>query len=130
MIAAAILARAEAAGMTVQADGERLMLTAAAPPPTALLHDLAGAKAEILALLECRADEAAERAAIQAEAPLPPLGTPERERIEQTHRATVAGLLAASLYPLPPDLKGKSWQTRPPTRLRIPICPKGKSWRP
>lgn len=37
---------------------------------------------------------AAERHAIEAEADLPAPGTPERDRIEAQHRATVAGLLA------------------------------------
>ena len=57
MTAAAILARAEAAGVSVMADGDMLRLMALTPPPLALLHDLAGVKAEILDLL-------AERAAI------------------------------------------------------------------
>jgi hypothetical protein len=96
MTAAAILARAEAAGMTVQAAGDRLRLTAHAPPPPGLLHDLAGAKAALLALLERRADDAAERAAIQAEPALPPLGSKERERPDQAQRAMLAGLLATA----------------------------------
>jgi hypothetical protein len=89
MTAAAILARAVAAGVTVQADGGSLRLVAAAPPSPDLLHDLAGAKTEVLDLL-------AERAAIIAEPRLPPVGTPERSRLEGAQRATVAGLLAAS----------------------------------
>ncbi len=89
VVTAALLARAEAAGLTLEAQGDRLRLVAAAPPPLALLHDLAGAKAELLDLL-------AERAAIQAEPPLPPLGTPDRDRLENAHRATVAGLLAVA----------------------------------
>jgi hypothetical protein len=52
MTAAAILARAHAAGVTVEADGGRLRLTAPIPAPTGLMHDLAGAKAELLALLK------------------------------------------------------------------------------
>jgi hypothetical protein len=74
MTAAAILARAEAAGVIIEADGDRLRLMAPAPPPTALLHDLAGVKAEILDLL-------ADRAAIAAEPRLPPPGSAERERL-------------------------------------------------
>ena len=60
MNAAMLLAKAKAAGVTVEADGNRLRLTSATPPPIALMHDLAGAKAELLALLECQGDEAAE----------------------------------------------------------------------
>ncbi len=96
MTAAAILARAKAAGLTVEADGDRLRLVASAPPPPALLHDLAGAKAELLALLERRADAAAERAAIQAEPRLPAPDTAERERLERRHAATVIGLRQAA----------------------------------
>jgi hypothetical protein len=47
---------------------------------------------------ERTADEAAERAAIQAEPPLPPPGTPERERLDLGQLATVAGLLAAARW--------------------------------
>jgi hypothetical protein len=50
-----ILARAEAAGVTVEADGDRLRLRAAVPPPPTLLHDMAGAKADLLDLLAERA---------------------------------------------------------------------------
>jgi hypothetical protein len=96
-MSAALLARAEAAGVRVEAEGDRLMLTAIMPPPAALLHDMAGAKAEVLALLERSADEAAERATIQAEPSLPPLGTPERKRIESDHRAMLAGLLTVAM---------------------------------
>ena len=74
MTAAAILARARAAGVTVEADGGRLRLTAHSPAPTALMHDLAGAKAELLALLENHNDHAA---AMPARAPhLKNLGGP------------------------------------------------------
>ncbi len=96
MTAAALLARAEAAGVRVEAAGDRLRLTAPRPPPPALLHDLAGAKAELLALLQAKADAAAERAAVEAEPLLPARGTPERERLDREHKATVAGLLAAA----------------------------------
>ena len=96
MNAAAILARVERAGVTVEAKGDRLRLVASAPPPPALLRDLAGAKAELLALLERRADEAAERAAIQAEPPLPAIGTPERDRLETEQRLMLAGLRAVA----------------------------------
>lgn len=102
MNAAAILARAEAAGVTVKAAGDRLRLVATAPPPPALLHDLAGAKAELLALLERRADEAVERDAIQAEPPLPLPGTSGRERLDEAHRATLAGLKLAANQRLKP----------------------------
>ena len=96
MTAATLLAGAEATGVHVQAAGDRLRLTSPRPPPPALLHDLAGAKAELLALLQARADEAGERAAIEAEPLLPARGTPERERLDGEHKATVAGLLAAA----------------------------------
>jgi hypothetical protein len=96
MTAAALLARAEAAGVRLEAAGDRLRLLAAKPPPPALLHDLAGAKGELLALLECRADEAAERAAILAEPPMPPPGTPERERLDREQTAWLAGLRKAA----------------------------------
>jgi hypothetical protein len=96
MTAAAILARAEAAGISVAIDGDRLRLTAPAPACTVLMHALAGAKAELLALLECRADEAAERGAILAEPPMPLPGTPERVRMDCEQAAIVAGLLKAA----------------------------------
>jgi hypothetical protein len=100
MTAAALLARAEAAGVRLEAAGDRLRLVSAKSPPPALLHDLAGAKAELLALLECRADAAAERAAILAEPPMPPRGTPARERMDREQAAIVAGLLnAAAIRP-------------------------------
>ena len=95
MNAVAILAIAEAAGVRVEAAGDRLRLMAATPPPPALLHALSGAKIELLLLLERRADEAAEREAIQAEPLLPKAGTPERERLDRLQRATIAGLLSA-----------------------------------
>jgi hypothetical protein len=61
-----------------------------------LLHELAGAKAELLALLERRADDAAERAAIEGESALPRPGSPERERVDNTQIATLAGLMIAA----------------------------------
>jgi hypothetical protein len=42
------------------------------------------------------ADGATERAAIQAELILAPLGSPERKRLEKVQRATLAGLMAAA----------------------------------
>jgi len=94
--AAVILARAESAGVTLQAAGDRLLLSAPAPPPLALLRDLACVKADLLDLLQCRADEAAEREAIQAEPALPPPGSKERIGLEIKQRAVVAGLIAAA----------------------------------
>ncbi len=96
MTAAAILAHAEAAGVRVEVAGDRLRLIAAAPPTPNLLHELAGAKAEVLALLECRADEAAERAAIRAEGNLPPPGTAERDRLDRTQGDMLTGLRAVA----------------------------------
>ena len=96
MTATAILARAEAAGMTLHADAGRLRMTAPALPPLALLHLIGGAKADLLDLLQCRADEAAEREAIQAESALPPPGSKERIGLEIKQRAVVAGLIAAA----------------------------------
>ena len=96
MTATAILARAEAAGMTLHADAGRLRMTAPALPPLALLHDLAGAKADLLDLLERRADEAAEREAIQAESALPPSGSPGRARLDRGQAAMLAGLMTAA----------------------------------
>ena len=96
MTAAVILARAESAGVTLQAAGDRLLLSAPAPPPLALLRDLACVKADLLDLLQCRADEAAEREAIQAEPALPPPGSKERIGLEIKQRAVVAGLIAAA----------------------------------
>jgi len=105
MTAAAILARAEAAGVSVTIDGDRLRLTAPAPACTVLMHDLAGAKAEVMALLAARAAEAAaERAAIQAEPRMPPPGTQERTRMDRENAAMVAGLLKAAA--MRPALKG------------------------
>ncbi len=89
MTAAAILARAVAAGVTVTAAGDRLRLVAPTSPDPALLHALAGVKDELLDLL-------AERHAIQAEPPLPALGTPERERMDVAQREMLAGLMAAA----------------------------------
>ena len=96
MTAAVILARAESAGVTLQAAGDRLLLSAPAPPPLALLRDLACVKADLLDLLQCRADEAAEREAIQAEPALPPPGSPERARLDREQAAMLAGLMAAA----------------------------------
>jgi hypothetical protein len=96
MTAAALLARVEGAGVTVEADGDRLRITASAPPPPALLHELGGLKAELLALLERHADEAAEREAIQGEPALPLVGTVARERLEAGERLTLAGLRAVA----------------------------------
>ena len=96
MTAAVILARAESAGVTLQAAGDRLLLSAPAPPPLALLRDLACVKADLLDLLQCRADEAAEREAIQGEPELPPRGSKERIGLEIKQRAVVAGLIAAA----------------------------------
>ena len=96
MTTAALLTRAEAAGVRVEAAGNRLRLTAPSPPPPALLHDLAGAKLELLLMLQAKADEAAERAAIQAEPLLPPRGSRERERLDRDQKATLAGLLSAA----------------------------------
>ena len=45
---------------------------------------------------ERAADEAAERAAIQAEPPLPLQGTAGRERLDAVQRTTLAGLLAGA----------------------------------
>jgi hypothetical protein len=88
MTAAAILARAAAAGVSVTIDGDRLRLTAPDPACTVLMHDLAGAKAEVIALLTVRAaDAAAERAGPR----MPPPATLERE-----NPALVRGLLGVA----------------------------------
>ena len=44
------------------------------------------------------ADEQAERDAIQAEAPLPPQGTPARHKLDRDHAAMCRGLMAVSRY--------------------------------
>ena len=49
----------------------------------------------MLILSDRAADEAAERAAIQAEPLLPEPGTAERERMDRRHAEMIGGLLAA-----------------------------------
>lgn len=49
--------------------------------------------------LNTAAEDNTEREAIQAEAPLPPLGTPERIRSDEHHRRYVEGLLRAAIRP-------------------------------
>ncbi len=56
MTAAAVLARARAAGLVVEAAGGNLRLRAAAEPPAAILADLRQNKAEVLALLAVAAN--------------------------------------------------------------------------
>src|SRR3982751_5297809 len=51
MTAAEVLITAQAAGVSVVLDGERLALEARVAPPPALVEDLARHKAEIIALL-------------------------------------------------------------------------------
>jgi hypothetical protein len=101
MRAADLLARAEMAGVTLQAAGTRLLLASNTPPPMALLHELAGAKPELLELLQARAEQASESAAILAEPLLPTPGTPERAKLDLAHAAMVAGLLAAAAVRAP-----------------------------
>jgi hypothetical protein len=119
--ARAVLARARAAGLTLEAAGDRLRWCG--PLPAAeLLDDLRAHKAELLAALavvDAPADAAltvavverptaceARRDAIEhgerddegdaTEPPLPPPGTPEREALDARQRETVAGLLGAA----------------------------------
>lgn len=92
----ALLTRAEAAGTALAAAGDRLRMRAQAPPDPALLHALAGAKTELLALLRGDPDALAERLAIMAEPRSPALGTPERWRLDRAHKQMVAGLMRAA----------------------------------
>jgi hypothetical protein len=50
------LDRAQAAGVSIEVDGEDLVLDAAAPPPPALLDELKRHKAEIIELLRLHSD--------------------------------------------------------------------------
>jgi hypothetical protein len=74
LTAAAILSRNEASGVSVEPVGDRLRLAAAISRRLALLHDLAGAKADLLHLLVRHAVDSAEHEAIQTEAALPHIG--------------------------------------------------------
>ena len=63
--------------------------------------------------------------AIRAEPPMPPPGTPERERVDRLHRDMVAGLLAAAMgrpaswgHPTPHD---------PPPGCACTLC-HGRRW--
>ncbi len=94
MTASAILARAEAAGLTVEAAGDRLWLSAPERPSDALLHELAGAKAELLALLQVNAHRTT-----QAEPSAHRQVTPERAMLDQAQRELLAGLITASRIP-------------------------------
>jgi hypothetical protein len=101
--AAAALARAEAAGVRLRLHPDGLMrMEAASPPPAAVLAELRQHREGVAALLAARAQPAtptpdAEHATIMAEPELPPAGSPERERQDRRHRATLAGLLASGL---------------------------------
>lgn len=94
MRGAALLGRLADEGVTLRIVGGKLRM-APAPSPT-LLHDVAGAKAEMLDLLEQSADAAAEREARNVLPPLPTLGTPARDALETRHKAEVAAMLAVS----------------------------------
>ena len=56
MSAAATLRAARASGVTVDVDGEDLVLEAPEPPPAAVLEMLSRAKASVVALLRPRGD--------------------------------------------------------------------------
>ena len=51
----------------------------------------------------CACDDLAEREAIQAEPPLPPLGSAIRAERDEAQRRTIAGLLRAASWPPAPD---------------------------
>ena len=111
MTPAGALALAEAGGLILTADGDRLRWRGPSPS-RGLLDELRRHKADILHLLTLRAALAApslsppspeqaqaereDREAIGAELLLAAPGTPEREQGERAHRAMVAGLVAAS----------------------------------
>ena len=129
MSVAAVLGRAYAAGLALQAHGDRLRWRG--PQPSAdLLGELKVHKAELLVLLACtepvpvtdtlaelraacaaRAaaligafdypDVAADHAAVAAEWLLPAPGTPERDRLDTRKHNAAAGLLRAALQRLP-----------------------------
>jgi hypothetical protein len=106
--AAAALARLRALGVIAEGHGDRLTLRPASAIPPDLLAEVRAHKAAVLALLAANharilqtlppaspeQAEAADRSAIEAEPQLPAPGTPERDRLDRRHAATVAGLLA------------------------------------
>jgi hypothetical protein len=69
--------------------------------------------------------DAAERAAIEAEPTIPPVGTPERSQQDDQHAAMVAGYLAASL------MRPPSWWRpephEPPAGVACGCC-RGVTW--
>jgi hypothetical protein len=80
----ALLARAKAAGITLRAEGNQLRLSAPAPPDPSLLHDLAAAKPELLALLTPKNETAPGRKISLGERP--------KERGEDVPAAALADL--------------------------------------
>jgi hypothetical protein len=71
------------------------------------------------------ADADAERAAIQAEPPLPPAGSPERTTMEKWQAETVRGLLAAAMA-RPSCFPGEA--RRPPPKGSFCSCCRGTRW--
>jgi hypothetical protein len=81
----------------IRPDGRRLVVapeTVAQLAAAGLLPALPGAVPEPDA---ADPDAAAERAAIQGEPPLPPVGSPERDRLDTRQAETVRGLLEAAM---------------------------------
>ena len=85
--AAAVLARAQAAGLVIEADGDRLRLRGPEPPAD-LLAELRGCKAKVLALLAAPANDPSPAPA-PAPAPAPPAGMlPTIEHVMEALAAT------------------------------------------
>ncbi|MGH7120241.1 MAG: hypothetical protein ACREFP_14845 [Acetobacteraceae bacterium] len=127
--ARAALAAAEAAGVRVEARGDKLRLTAPAPPPPEVLHALAELKPELLVLLRGEPDLAAlvEDTAARAHAATHPDLTPEEAAIEAEERAAIQG--EAGLPPQTVPLVGlaagltRAARTEPREVGRIPDDP-------
>ena len=85
-----ILARAEAAGVVVEVDGDRLHLRAAAALPTDLVQELISAKAELLDLI-------AEREAIRSELTPPASGGAADDPFDVPQDEMLEGLRHAAL---------------------------------
>ena len=129
MTAAAVLTRLHDLGVVVVARGESLALRPASAVPPALLAEVRLHKAEVLALLAANdmplSDDQCDAAAIRAEMPLPPPGTPERGRMDRENRDVVVGLFAASMR-RPPSW----WNLKPhdPTPGSACFCCFNRHW--
>ncbi|HWX50543.1 MAG TPA: hypothetical protein VNZ61_21055 [Roseomonas sp.] len=115
-----LLARLEAAGATLRhAPDGTLRLRPSRPLPPDLLAEARARRSDLAILVADREADDAEREAIRTEPELPPLGSPEWDRLDRQQRAMVAGLLQASRRYLPlPDSLPHLMNLQEPSRDR------------